>query len=90
MAHETFQGRHAGTRRLLRYFRTDHLPPTLAARVAPVGAFAHQMAQAFTDSAELTVALRKLLETQDAFLRAAVAEEVDADEVPPPTPGRED
>lgn len=64
--------RHPGTVALLRYFNYGHLPPHLAAVSAPVGELAGQMADLLPDGPELTAGLRKLLESKDCFVRAAL------------------
>lgn len=58
--------------RLLRYFAYEHLPEPLQAISAPFCELARVLADdsGITDPAELTVALRKLLESKDAAVRA--------------------
>lgn len=56
---------------ILRYFGTDHLPPDLAEVSRPFGALARQVAERGGDPAEVATALRKLLEANDAAVRAA-------------------
>lgn len=59
--------------RLLRYFEYGHLPDHLQAISKPFCDLARNLADAgATDQAELTVALRKLLEAKDAAVRAFV------------------
>jgi hypothetical protein len=66
--------------RLMRYFAYEHLPPRLAAvsKLFWVTAETLVLNQGsdgkplFHDHAELTVALRKLLEAKDAAVRAAL------------------
>ena len=64
--------RHDATRRLLHFFRSDHLPSHLAGVSDPCGALALHMVEILPDGAELTTALRKLLEAKDCFVRAAL------------------
>lgn len=66
-------GAHGPHHRLLRYFAYEHLPEPLQAISAPFGLLAHQLTdKPAEDPAELTVALRKLLEAKDAAVRAFV------------------
>jgi len=62
----------ANTEPLLRFFRYDHLPTHLQATSAPFAGIAAFVCQQIQDSAERTVALRKLLEAKDAAVRAAL------------------
>lgn len=57
---------------LLRWFEHDHLPEHLQTVVVPFHRLAHALAASGPSSAELTVALRKLLESKDAAVRAAL------------------
>jgi hypothetical protein len=57
---------------VLRFFECGHLPPHLQAVVLPYRALADQVANRTPDSPETTVALRKLLESKDAAVRAAL------------------
>jgi hypothetical protein len=57
---------------LLRWFESDHLPPHLQAVVQPYRQLALNLAAVLHPSPELTVALRKLLESKDAAVRAAI------------------
>lgn len=63
---------HPGTQHLLDQFEYKHLPPHLAAVSAPVSDIAHRMADSLGGGPEMTVALRKLLEAKDCFVRQAV------------------
>jgi hypothetical protein len=59
---------------LLRFFDCSHLPPQLQATVRPFAALAWDTARAGVTSpypAEVTTALRKLLEAKDAAVRSA-------------------
>lgn len=57
---------------LLRYFAYDHLPPHLQAVSKQFHDLAHWLANAYPRNPERTVALRKLLESKDAAVRAAL------------------
>ncbi|WP_326742572.1 hypothetical protein [Streptomyces sp. NBC_01768] len=57
---------------LLRYFAWTHLPAHLAAVSKPYGELAERLADELPTGAEKTVALRKLLESKDAAVRAAL------------------
>lgn len=61
--------------RMLRWFRWQHLPPTLQAVSRPFGELAEHIVRTIPASAERTVALRKLLEAKDAAVRASLPEE---------------
>lgn len=57
--------------RVLRYFEYAHLPPALGEISRDFHDLAHRLAASeHADPAELTVALRKLLEAKDAAVRA--------------------
>lgn len=65
--------------RMLHWFVYDHLPEHLQDVSKPFAILAHHLNETITPGAERTVALRKLLESKDAAVRAAVesrAEEV--------------
>jgi hypothetical protein len=62
---------HPSTAGILRHFEFGHLPPDLQAISAKFHAMAHEMANRF-EGPELTVGLRKLLESKDCMVRAAV------------------
>lgn len=57
---------------ILRYFKSGHLPEHLAAVAAPFADLANQLVDALPAGPELSVALRKLLESKDAAVRAAL------------------
>jgi hypothetical protein len=57
---------------ILRYFSWAHLPENLAAVSKPYEEFALALDAALPGSPEKTVALRKLLESKDAAVRAAL------------------
>lgn len=61
--------RYAG---ILRFFNYGHLPHNLACVSAPFYELAHELAASLEPSAETSVALRKLLESKDAAVRAAL------------------
>ena len=62
---------HPGVVALLSYFKYDHLPPHLQGVSRPMCEVAHDMAGRLSGP-ELTAGLRKLLEAQDCFVRAAI------------------
>ena len=62
---------HPAVQELLRFFEYDHLPLALQNWSRPFHELAHKLAGSLT-GAELTVALRKLLESKDAAVRAAL------------------
>ncbi|WP_439947158.1 hypothetical protein [Streptomyces sp. BBFR109] len=62
---------------ILRYFRFDHLPDHLAAVSAPFADLATQLAEHLPPGPERTVALRKLLESKDAAVRAALPDDAE-------------
>ncbi len=55
-----------------KFFAYGHLPPHLQPRSRPFGQLAAQLIATLPRSAERTVALRKLLESKDAAVRAAL------------------
>ena len=57
---------------ILQYFAYAHLPPTLQQVSKPFCDLAAQIVEELPRHPERTVALRKLLEAQDAALRAAI------------------
>ena len=62
---------HPSTEAILKFFAHKHLPPNLAAISQPFGELAEFLAYKL-EGPELTVALRKLLESKDAAVRAAL------------------
>lgn len=58
--------------KLLTYFTYDHLPPTLQGVSRPYAELAHAIAASLPPSAEATTAVRKLLESKDCAVRAAL------------------
>jgi hypothetical protein len=65
---------HPSTTAILRHFEYTHLPPHLQMTSRLFHLLAHDLA-ASLDGPELTVALRKLLESKDAAVRAALPKE---------------
>lgn len=58
--------------KMLAWFRFEHLPEKLQAVSRPFGELAIHLTHTLPASAERTVALRKLLESKDAAVRAAL------------------
>ncbi len=58
--------------RMLKFFAFGHLPPALQEVSKPFHDLANTLCERLTPSAERTVALRKLLESKDAAVRAAL------------------
>lgn len=67
-----FPSPHAATRAMLRWFEYEHLPPDLQETSKLFHRLAHALADRLPSGPELTVALRKLLESKDAAVRAAL------------------
>lgn len=65
-------GRNPAVVGIARYFDYDHLPEALQAISKPCHDLASAMIAELPDSPELTVGLRKLLESKDCFVRAAL------------------
>jgi hypothetical protein len=63
---------HPSVAHVLQYFDHAHLPPELAAISKPFGDLAHTLAASSLDGPELTAGLRKLLESKDCIVRAAL------------------
>jgi hypothetical protein len=57
---------------MLKFFDFAHLPEHLQKVSAPFGMLAYQLVREIERSPERTVALRKLLESKDAAVRAVV------------------
>ncbi|MEU3613539.1 hypothetical protein ABZ725_14645 [Streptomyces sp. NPDC006872] len=57
---------------ILRYFEFTHLPEDLRRVSMPFSDLAHRLAVILPPGPELDVALRKLLESKDAAVRAAL------------------
>lgn len=64
--------RHPAVTELLRFFQYEHLPEHLKSVSRPFALLAHQLVDELPSNAELTVALRKLLESKDCAVRAAL------------------
>lgn len=60
---------------ILQFFAYEHLPPKLQAVSKPFGDMARQIVDTLPQNPERTVALRKLLESKDAAVRALIAKE---------------
>lgn len=60
------------TDRLLQFFRYDHLPENLQLVSRPFGELANHIVANLPSNPERTVALRKLLESKDCAVRAAL------------------
>ena len=60
---------------ILRYFAFEHLPPSLQEVSRPFSELANDTIMHLPRSPERTVALRKLLESKDAAVRAALPQE---------------
>jgi hypothetical protein len=62
---------------IIQFFRYDHLPEHLQLISQPFHDMAHDLIANLPRNPERTVALRKLLESKDAAVRAFIAQEVD-------------
>lgn len=60
---------------ILQFFAHAHLPAHLAAVSAPFAEMAHRIVDTLPRNPERTVALRKLLESKDAAVRALLAKD---------------
>lgn len=58
---------------IVQFFAFAHLPPRLQAISKPFADLADQIVATLPKNPERTVALRKLLESKDAAVRAAIA-----------------
>lgn len=58
---------------IVQFFAFSHLPPHLQAISKPFADLADQIVATLPRNPERTVALRKLLESKDAAVRAAIA-----------------
>lgn len=61
------------TEPIMQFFAFAHLPPHLQDVSRPFGELAERIVSTLPRNAERTVALRKLLESKDAAVRALVA-----------------
>jgi len=57
---------------IMQYFKWEHLPERLQAISKPFGELAERLDRDLKPGAEKSVALRKLLESKDAAVRAAL------------------
>lgn len=57
---------------MLQFFKYSHLPDNLKQVSKPFSEMAHNIVSKFPPSPERTVALRKLLESKDCTVRAAL------------------
>lgn len=64
---------------ILQFFGYKHLPEHLQSVSAPFHDLAHHVIMTLPRSPERTVALRKLLESKDAAVRAAIYQEPKAE-----------
>ena len=65
------------TDRILQFFAYGHLPPHLQAVSKPFGELAFHIVDTLPANPERTVALRKLLESKDAAVRALLFKQED-------------
>ena len=65
---------------LMQFFAYDHLRPNLQEHSKPFGVLAQLLVATLPRNPERTVALRKLLESKDAAVRAALFREPGATE----------
>ena len=63
---------HPSLEAIIQYFAYDHLPEDLQKVSKPFADLAHQMAEELPGGPEVTVCLRKLLESKDCAVRAAL------------------
>lgn len=61
---------HPATEHLMKFFKYEHLPVHLQTASKPFCDLARQIAEGWPENQETTVALRKLLESKDAAVRA--------------------
>lgn len=66
---EKYEGRHPSTVHIVKCFAFDHLPLDLQVYSAKCWELAEWYLDRFIDGPELTVALRRLLEAKDGFVR---------------------
>ena len=71
-AHDEATAAEVAATPILRFFHYAHLPLNLQERSAPFCALALKLVRTTAPSAELSAALRKLLEAKDAAIRAAL------------------
>lgn len=63
------------TEHILQFFAYDHLPERLQAVSRPFGELARSLVESLPRNPERSVALRKLLESKDAAVRALLAKD---------------
>ena len=63
---------HPAVSSILQFFEYEHLPPFLQKVSKKYHDLAHELVEGDLDGPELTVALRKLLESKDCAVRAAL------------------
>lgn len=68
------EGKHPATQHLARFFTFDHLRDDLRPPSRACAELAQEMIDTLPDDEELRAGLRKLLESKDCFVRAAVPE----------------
>jgi len=61
------------TEHIIQFFKFDHLPEAMQAVSRPFGELATRIVETLPRNPERTVALRKLLESKDAAVRAFIA-----------------
>lgn len=61
---------------IIQFFAWEHLPPHLQEVSKPFGELANHIVETLPRNPERTVALRKLLESKDAAVRAKLAKDV--------------
>lgn len=73
MSPETIRQRYAlrnqAVSSVLQFFADEHLHPELRSVATPIRELAFQLVDSMQDGPELTVSLRKLVETKDNFVR---------------------
>jgi hypothetical protein len=71
------------TEMILRYFKYEHLPPSLHVVSIPFCQMAESIANGPTSGPETTTGLRKLLEAKDCVVRAHLYERLPTDKTLP-------
>ena len=66
------EGRHPATQQIARWFAYDHLAEPMRTVSMYSATLAEAMIRELPDGPELTTGLRKLLESKDCFVRAAL------------------
>lgn len=70
---EPLEPLHPATKHLLQFFEYEHLPKHLQEHSRPFKELARRLTHTLPSNAELTAALRKLLEAKDCAVRARIA-----------------